>query len=67
MAKNWAQGGVLSMAAIQNISAADSLLAQRRQLQGREMTAAVPSKTLLPDTLTCLSVVLPSPESIKVS
>lgn len=36
MAKNWAPDGVLSMAAIWNISAADSLLAQRRQLQGRD-------------------------------
>lgn len=51
MAKNWTQGGVLLMGAIQHISAAGSLLAQGRQLRGREMTAALPSKTLLPDTL----------------
>lgn len=66
MAKNWVQGGVLSMGARQQISAADSLPVQGRQLQGRERTAAVPSKTLLPDILSCVSVVLPSPESGKI-
>jgi len=66
MAKNWVQRGVLAMGARQQVFAAASLPVQGRQLQRRERTAAMPSKTLLPDILHCLSVVLPSPESGKI-
>lgn len=36
MAKNWVQGGGLSMGTRQQVSAADSLPVQGRQLQGKD-------------------------------